>query len=136
MRRVKSNWAVILAVCIFAAAGCGEPQPEPDLDVGAVPAAEELTAVKVPLAVSAGACHSLFLRKDGVVWAWGQNVSGQLGTGNTSSTPQEPPPLAEPVKRFLASEEDSQPSSRAPWLKWLAVSEAGSLIAAAAWWWS
>ncbi|WP_338262353.1 RCC1 domain-containing protein [Corallococcus caeni] len=86
--------------------------------------------------MSGGAYHSLFLRKDGVVWAWGQNVSGQLGTGSTSSTPQEPPPLPEPVKRFLASEEDSQPSSRASWLKWLAVSVAGSLIASAARWWS
>ncbi|WP_338278646.1 MopE-related protein [Corallococcus caeni] len=47
--------------------------------------------MKVPQAVSAGAYHSLFLRKDGVVWAWGQNVSGQLGTGSTSSTPLSQP---------------------------------------------
>ncbi|MFP2906091.1 RCC1 domain-containing protein [Pyxidicoccus sp. 3LFB2] len=43
--------------------------------------------MKVPQAVAAGAYHSLFLRKDGTVWAWGQNVAGQLGTGSTSSTP-------------------------------------------------
>ncbi|WP_158617609.1 MopE-related protein [Corallococcus sp. CA049B] len=41
--------------------------------------------------MAAGAYHSLFLRKDGSVWAWGQNVTGQLGTGGTSSTPQSQP---------------------------------------------
>ncbi|MFP2897752.1 MopE-related protein, partial [Corallococcus sp. 4LFB] len=41
--------------------------------------------------MAAGAYHSLFLRKDGSVWAWGQNVAGQLGTGSTSSTPLSQP---------------------------------------------
>jgi len=34
--------------------------------------------------VSAGGYHTLYLRKDGTVWAWGQNSHGQVGTGSTS----------------------------------------------------
>ncbi|WP_240359264.1 MopE-related protein [Pyxidicoccus trucidator] len=49
----------------------------------------------MPQTVASGAYHSLFLRKDGEVWAWGQNVAGQLGTGSTSSTPlPQPSPVS------------------------------------------
>jgi alpha-tubulin suppressor-like RCC1 family protein len=34
--------------------------------------------------VSAGALHSLALRSDGTVWAWGNNWFGQLGNGTTN----------------------------------------------------
>jgi alpha-tubulin suppressor-like RCC1 family protein len=37
-------------------------------------------------AVAAGTNHSLALRNDGTVWAWGANIDGQLGTGNTTSS--------------------------------------------------
>ncbi|MFP2934492.1 hypothetical protein ACLESO_57165, partial [Pyxidicoccus sp. 3LG] len=36
----------------------------------------------MPQTVAAGAYHSLFLKKDGEVWSWGQNTFGQLGTGS------------------------------------------------------
>jgi alpha-tubulin suppressor-like RCC1 family protein len=36
--------------------------------------------------VSAGTLHSLALRSDGTVWAWGRNDLGQLGDGTTVST--------------------------------------------------
>ena len=48
----------------------------------------------VVVAIAAGGSHSLAVRSDGTVWAWGSNVSGQLGNGctlgtncNSSSTP-------------------------------------------------
>src|SRR5690348_6973235 len=41
------------------------------------------------VAVAGGTIHSLALRNDGTVWAWGSNEYGQLGDGTTShrSTP-------------------------------------------------
>jgi alpha-tubulin suppressor-like RCC1 family protein/Tol biopolymer transport system component/subtilisin family serine protease len=36
-------------------------------------------------AIAAGSTHSLALRSDGTVWAWGSNVTGQLGNGSTDS---------------------------------------------------
>jgi alpha-tubulin suppressor-like RCC1 family protein len=35
--------------------------------------------------ISAGANHSAAIKKDGTLWSWGLNDSGQLGTGDTSS---------------------------------------------------
>jgi alpha-tubulin suppressor-like RCC1 family protein len=35
-------------------------------------------------AIAAGFSHSLALKSDGTVWAWGDNNSGQLGDGTTS----------------------------------------------------
>ncbi len=41
------------------------------------------------VAVAAGSTHTLALKKDGTVWAWGNNDKGQLGddTGDSSKTP-------------------------------------------------
>lgn len=35
-------------------------------------------------AVAGGASHSLALKFDGTVWAWGLNTNGQLGDGTTT----------------------------------------------------
>jgi len=46
----------------------------------------EVTALGGPqfVAVSAGGQHSLGLRSDGTLWAWGYNAYGQLGLGGTA----------------------------------------------------
>ncbi|MCX6023156.1 MAG: RCC1 repeat-containing protein, partial [Chloroflexi bacterium] len=51
-------------------------------------AAGFLTGV-IGVATGHGGGHSLAVKGDGTVWAWGSNVSGQLGRGNatSSSTP-------------------------------------------------
>jgi alpha-tubulin suppressor-like RCC1 family protein len=38
------------------------------------------------IAISAGGSHSLAIRADGTLWAWGANDSSQLGTGNQVSS--------------------------------------------------
>jgi len=39
--------------------------------------------------IEAGGSHTLAIRKDGTLWAWGSNASGQLGdgTGVNSTSP-------------------------------------------------
>src|SRR5919112_1097430 len=52
------------------------------VEVGGLPSGVE--------AIAAGQCHSLALKDDGTVWAWGANLGGQLGNSTTthhSSTP-------------------------------------------------
>src|SRR3990172_6036786 len=36
--------------------------------------------------VAGGADHTIALKSDGTVWAWGENGSGRLGDGTTSSS--------------------------------------------------
>jgi alpha-tubulin suppressor-like RCC1 family protein len=61
--------------------------PVPVCAVGASsPCSEESQQLKEVIAVAAGKDHSLALRKDGTVVAWGRNTSGQLGNGTTTGS--------------------------------------------------
>jgi alpha-tubulin suppressor-like RCC1 family protein len=45
----------------------------------------------VVTAIAAGYSHTVAVKSDGTVWAWGNNGSGQLGNGTTSTSPQTTP---------------------------------------------
>ncbi len=53
-----------------------------------VAAAYTLEDGPVAPSVAAGATHSLLLRNDGTLWAWGGNTSGQLGDGTKTQRPR------------------------------------------------
>ena len=45
--------------------------------------AESVTLTPIVPAVAAGSQHTVALRSDGTLWAWGDNEFSQLGDGNT-----------------------------------------------------
>src|SRR3989304_3046154 len=63
------------------------------IDMGAYEWDGKLTKPTIGLtgvsAIAAGGVHTVALKKDGTVWAWGSNSDGQLGDGTTinRSTP-------------------------------------------------
>lgn len=63
---------------------------EGQLGIGAVGANQQwyepvkLANLKGVTALAGGGVHSLALKNDGTVWAWGDNRCGQLGIGNTT----------------------------------------------------
>jgi alpha-tubulin suppressor-like RCC1 family protein len=66
------------------------------LALGTSSSADSTVPVQVPgltgvTQISAGLGDDLALRSDGTVWAWGDNDYGQLGDGNTTTTPDSAP---------------------------------------------
>ncbi len=49
-------------------------------------ATPERISLSSVVSVGAGQYHSLAVRRDGSVWAWGKNTSGQLGNGTTAES--------------------------------------------------
>jgi len=75
----------------FGQLGNGVPLPYPDDSRSTMPVeVSNLDGAELK-AIAGGANHSLALKNDGTVWAWGLNQDGELGDGtNTdSSTPVE-----------------------------------------------
>jgi alpha-tubulin suppressor-like RCC1 family protein len=58
-----------------------------------------LGAVKTFCQISAGATHSVAIDKNGRIWAWGSNTSGELGDNSTTSQ-RTPVSVAGVVKTF------------------------------------
>jgi alpha-tubulin suppressor-like RCC1 family protein len=54
----------------------------PDVPDGLTPA--PITTLSNIVSISAGGGHTLALRADGTVWAWGENAYGQLGDGTNT----------------------------------------------------
>lgn len=61
---------------------CGSSATEPDCILG-IGQVSNLTDI---VAVSAGYSHTLALKNDGTVWAFGSNGDGELGQGDTNDT--------------------------------------------------
>jgi alpha-tubulin suppressor-like RCC1 family protein len=53
-------------------------------NVLATPYSRTFTTCSLAQAIAAGGSHSLVLKRDHTVWAWGSNASGQLGDGTTT----------------------------------------------------
>lgn len=58
---------------------------------GAAPVPTQVVDLTDVVAIAAGELHSVALKQDGSVWAWGANESGQLGIGRMG--PSEPRPV-------------------------------------------
>ncbi|WP_181411094.1 Kelch repeat-containing protein [Nocardioides humi] len=63
-------------------AGPGQAIPAP-VDPDPTPADPDPSVLKDIIQIAAGGCHALALDAQGRVWAWGSNVSGQIGKGST-----------------------------------------------------
>lgn len=62
---------------------------------------EKVAGLTNVAAVAAGKDHSIVLKKDGTVWAWGRNTYGQLGNGETADynvTPKQVSGLSEIIE--------------------------------------
>ena len=54
-------------------------------DSNAHPLPVQVSGLSKVVASTSGDYHSLALKSDGTVWAWGYNAEGQLGDGTTTS---------------------------------------------------
>jgi alpha-tubulin suppressor-like RCC1 family protein len=72
MKRQKFEWLLFL---VFALVGCGG---NGDSGGGGTTPPSALTGVT---AIAGGGYHTIALKSDGTVWAWGLNSVGQLGDG-------------------------------------------------------
>ncbi len=48
------------------------------------PSPVQVTGLTGVIAIASGSNHTLAVKSDGTVWAWGANGSNQLGDGTTS----------------------------------------------------
>ncbi|AKQ67601.1 BNR repeat domain protein [Myxococcus hansupus] len=90
---LRRSWWMLACLAV----GCGEVQPDGDTPPNTQVRQSRLAGPLEVTRVAAGAYHSVALRSDGEVWAWGRNSDGQLGRGAVSATPEASPhPVALP----------------------------------------
>ena len=70
--RTSTSRTILSVLALVPLIACGSPGRDPPPTVTAA-------------AIAAGEYHSLALRSDGTVWAWGDNEFGQLGDGSTTN---------------------------------------------------
>src|SRR6266542_3440000 len=68
---------VVLALVVTGVAACGSG-PQPETSSAAVTPGSEWRVV------AAGWAHTVAVKTDGTLWAWGSNLYGQLGDGTTT----------------------------------------------------
>src|SRR5262245_8840376 len=68
-------------LCMLVVSGCSDSAEDLGDPLGRVVQAIDAT----PLRVEGGAHHTLVLRSNGAVWAFGGNAYGQLGDGTTTN---------------------------------------------------
>ena len=66
--------------------GSGSNSPGFRVTPAPVVGLSQVEAIAAGKTFSGGLGHSLALRMDGTVWAWGWNMAGQLGNGNTNNS--------------------------------------------------
>jgi alpha-tubulin suppressor-like RCC1 family protein len=91
MNRILGVW-----LGLWLVAGCGQPTVAPSEDASLT---SSLSGAQAQERIAAGAYHSLAVRSDGTVWAWGYNRFGQLGDGTilNRTAPVQVPGLSEVV---------------------------------------
>lgn len=75
---IKSDGTIL----VWGSSGRGQFGNSKEGQTGALPSQVGETAEWVT--VSAGTSHNIALKKDGSLWAWGDNTNGQLGDGSTT----------------------------------------------------
>src|SRR6266540_2928635 len=73
--RVRAS--LFLSLFSIGLAACSGQRSTPSIDSGAVTSSHWES-------VSAGNGHTVAVKTDGTLWAWGANYNGQLGNGTTT----------------------------------------------------
>jgi alpha-tubulin suppressor-like RCC1 family protein len=89
----------------------------------------QVTAVSDFIKITASGYSSFALRRDGTIWTWGQNYSGQMGSGSTAHK-YVPSPLLSPIQKFCNNATVADLSVTGIGIRWYDHANGGSPLAA------